>query len=214
MFYHRCRKIVFFIMLALQVNAYAGTSSDDLIQLLSGIQTMRADFTQTMIDKNAKQIQESVGQMALQRPGKFRWEVKKPTAQLVLTNGEKLWIYDPELEQVTIRLLSKEVGESPAMLLTHSAASMDKDYRVEAIKIKSSPLQWYALVPKSQNSMFAKIKFGFANKQIREMELQDHLGQTTAIAFYNIKQNATLTASLFSFKPPAHVDVIDETAKR
>lgn len=205
-------KICFFIIVFfLQLSAYADTAAVSLSQLLSNIQTLRADFTQTITDKNAKEIQHSVGQMSLQRPGKFRWDVKKPVAQLVVTNGSRLWIYDPDLEQVSIRSLTKEVGESPAMLLSHTNVALDKDYNVQVMK--DAKVQWFVLQPKSQNSLFAQIRFGFVNKQIREMILQDHLGHTTAVEFYNIKMNSTLSASLFSFKPPAHVDVIDETKR-
>lgn len=197
-----------------QLPVYADdTAAKDLSVLLTNLNAVKADFTQIITDKNAKQIQQSVGQMYMQRPGKFRWFVKKPSKQLVVTNGKKIWIYDPDLEQVTIRALTKEVGESPAMLLTNPNTTIEKDYQVENIKASAKDLQWFSLVPKNQNSMFAKIKLGFNKNQIREMELQDHIGHTTAIAFYNISMNPALSASLFSFKPPAHVDVIDETRR-
>lgn len=206
--------LLFFFLILFQTSIYANTAADDLSMLLTKINAMRADFTQIITDKNAKQIQQSVGRMAMQRPGKFRWEVKKPMMQLVITNGTRLWIYDPDLEQVTIRMLTKEVGESPAMLLTNPNVTLGKDYRVESIKSSGKDLQWFSLTPKNQNSMFAKIKLGFDKNQIREMELQDHLGHTTAIAFYNIAMNPILSATLFSFKPPKNVDVIDETKNR
>jgi outer membrane lipoprotein carrier protein len=189
----------------------ANSPADDLTLRLSTLNVMRADFSQTIMDKNAKKIQQSVGQMAMQRPGKFRWDVKKPVAQLVITNGAKVWIYDPDLEQVTIRYLTKEVGESPAMLLTHSNTAIEKDYKVVSDKALSGGLEWFTLTPKNQNSLFAKVRLGFLKNEIHEMELQDHLGHTTQIAFYNIKMNPTLSSSLFSFKPPVNIDVIDET---
>lgn len=206
------RKIwVFLILFFIQISAYADSAATSLSQLLSNIKTLKADFTQTITDKNSKAIQHSVGHMALQRPGKFRWDVKKPVAQLVITNGAKLWIYDPDLEQVTIRSLSKEVGNSPAMLLSNTNFALDKEYRVDFLNNDASKLTWYLLTPKNQDSMFQLIKFGFADKQIREMVLQDHLGHTTSVEFYNISENPALSASLFAFKPPLHVDVIDET---
>jgi outer membrane lipoprotein carrier protein len=206
--------IIFFLLFLLQFNAYAAnTTANDLSALLTKLDSMQADFSQTITDKNAKQIQQSVGRMSMQRPGKFRWEVKKPSKQLVVTDGKRIWIYDPDLEQVTIRFLTKEVGESPAMLLTNPSTTIEKDYQVDNVKASAKDLQWYSLIPKNQNSMFAKIKLGFNKNQIREMELQDHLGHTTSIAFYNIKISPTLSESIFSFKPPAHVDVIDETRR-
>lgn len=202
--------VIFFF----QCNSYAAdNASTDLSTLLTHLNAMKADFTQTITDKNAKQIQHSVGHMVMQRPGKFRWEVKKPSTQLVITDGKKIWIYEPDLEQVTIRKLTKEVGESPAMLLTNPNVTLEKDYKVENIKPSTKDLQWFSLIPKNQNSMFAKIKLGFNKNEIREMELQDHIGHTTSIAFYNINTNPSLASTLFSFKPPRHVDVIDETRR-
>jgi|HubBroStandDraft_4_1064222.scaffolds.fasta_scaffold456562_2 outer membrane lipoprotein carrier protein len=209
------KKMMTFIAIFLfQLPVYAdNTAAKDLSVLLTNLNAVKADFTQIITDKNAKQIQQSVGQMYMQRPGKFRWDVKKPAKQLVVTNGKKIWIYDPDLEQVTIRALTKEVGESPAMLLTNPNTTIEKDYQVENIKASAKDLQWFSLVPRNQNSMFAKIKLGFNKNQIREMELQDHIGHTTSIAFYNISMNPVLSDTLFSFKPPAHVDVIDETRR-
>lgn len=201
----------FLMFFVVQTAAHADSATDSLSQLLSNVRTLNSDFTQTMSDKNAKQIQHSTGHMALQRPGKFRWEVKKPTAQLVVTNGNRLWIYDPDLEQVTIRLLNNEVGDSPAMLLSHTNVALEKDFSVKSISGPSSATKWFLLIPKNKNSLFAQIRFGFIDNQIREMVLQDHLGHTTTIEFYNLKMNPTLSSSLFSFKPPANVDVIDET---
>ncbi len=205
--------ITFFAICLLQLPAYAAnTAAADLSALLTKLNAMKADFTQTITDKNAKQIQHSVGQMLMQRPGKFRWDVKKPK-QLVVTNGKKIWIYEPDLEQVTIRPLTKEVGESPALLLTNPNVTIEKDYQVENIKAGAKDLQWFLLIPKNQNSLFAKVKLGFNKNQLREMELQDHIGHTTSIAFYNVNLNPVLSATLFSFTPPRHVDVIDETKR-
>lgn len=191
--------------------AYADTAaSDALSQLLKNIQTMQASFNQSIVDKKAKQIQHSSGLMSIQRPGKFRWEVKKPVAQIIVTNGSKVWIYDPDLEQVTIRALSKEVGQSPAMLLSNTNIALEKDY-VVAKEADASSLNWFSLTPKNKNSVFAMIRLGFNSGQIREMVLQDQLGHTTSIEFFNIKLNPSLASSLFAFQIPRHVDVIDET---
>ena len=98
---------------------HAGTS-EDLAALLNNTQSMRANFRQTVYDNRGKVIQKSVGYMAMQRPGKFRWESTSPIPQLIIANDSRLWIYDPDLEQVTIRSLSKEIGETPALLLSNS----------------------------------------------------------------------------------------------
>lgn len=190
--------------------AYATTTADTLTQLLNNITTMQANFTQTITDKSGRSLQQSSGRMSLSRPGKFRWDVKQPNAQLVLTNGSKLWVYDPDLEQVTVRVLTKEAGEAPALLLSDTNESLAKKFNVQMLPGRSG-LQWFLLTPRSQESMFQAIKLGFANNQIQQMDLQDDLGHTTHIQFTQVVMNKTLSAALFTFKPPANVDVINET---
>lgn len=201
------------IILCYQVIAYANVTSDALSARLAKINSMQADFTQTITDRKDKPVQKSAGHMSLQRPGKFRWSVTRPTAQTVVANGERLWIYDPDLEQVTIRSISKEIGETPALLLSNTESTLANDFNVTTQPDKKSGLEWFLLVPKNQNSMLALIKLGFAGQQIREMYLEDHLGHVTDVEFYNILVNPRLAASLFNFKPPKHVDVIDETKR-
>lgn len=204
------RFVIFLMLLALQMKSFAGTPSDELTQLLSTIQSLQADFTQTISDNKGKQTEQSVGKMALQRPGKFRWSVTRPVAQLIVANNTRLWIYDPELEQVTVRYLNKEIENTPVLLLSNPSAALEKNFNVQTIN-KAASMQWFALLPKSRDSMLAFIKMGFANGKISEMDLQDHLGHNTVIEFYNVSMNQPVSASLFNFKPPAHTDVIDET---
>lgn len=204
--------ILFFMVF--HVNTFAATApADDLTQLLKNIQTIQANFNQVITDKKAKELQRSSGQMLMQRPGKFRWEIKKPNPQVIVTNGEKLWIYDPDLEQVTIRLLTKEVGDSPAMILSNHIG-IDKAYNVMNSSDANKSLQWFLLKPKNMDNGFASVKLGFQKNEIREMILEDQMGQMTNIEFYNIKNNPQLASSLFVFQIPSNIDVIDETKKK
>ncbi len=207
------RRFFIFFILFFQINAFADTPASNLSQLLKSIQTMQASFNQVITDKKAKELQRSSGQMSLQRPGKFRWEIKKPNPQVVVTNGEKLWIYDPDLEQVTIKLLTKEVGDSPAMLLSNHIG-IDNAYVVTDSTDTNKTLQWFLLKPKNKNNGFSSIKLGFQKNEMREMILEDQMGQITNIEFYNIKNNPTLASSLFVFRIPSNIDVIDETQKK
>ena len=190
------------------------SSSTDLTTILGNIHTMRADFTQTILDNRGKVAQKSVGKMALQRPGKFRWEVTKPIPQLIIANQTKLWIYDPDLEQVTIRSLKQAAGDTPAVLLSHNDQSIDADYQITELPQKSVRMKWFVLVPRAADSMFASIKMGFQNQKIEEMRLEDHIGHTTIIEFKKNQTNASVPDSLFVFKAAPNVDVIDETRKR
>lgn len=205
-----CR-YVFFLVLCCSL--LAPTYATDLVALLNSIKTMQADFKQTVYDNHHKPIQYTSGKMALSRPGKFRWQVTKPIPQLIIANGSRLWIYDPDLEQVTIRLLSSSAHETPGLLLSHESDFINKDFTVKELKTAQDGLVWFQLTPKNPDSMFACIKMGFAKNEIRQMNLQDHLGHTTLIKFIATKSNQLITANQFIFRAPKNVDVIDETKR-
>jgi outer membrane lipoprotein carrier protein len=207
------KKLFLIIVLSGLSNVYAAdTASADLTQLLNNVRTMRGGFVQLISDTKGKLLNQTSGRMALQRPGKFRWETIKPNEQLIVTNGKKIWIYDPDLEQVTIRYLSKEAGETPALLLSNTNDTLARDFRVQALP-SNSTTRWFLLTPKDKGSVFASIKLAFEQQQIKQMQLQDHLGHITRIQFNHVVINSALSPSLFMFKPPANVDTIDETHK-
>jgi outer membrane lipoprotein carrier protein len=182
--------------------------------MLNDVRTMQATFKQTVYDNYGKAVQVSYGKMALERPGKFRWDVKKPIPQLIIANQTRLWIYDPDLEQVTVRSLKFAAGETPALLLTHVDNKLENDFNVRTVIGKPATWTWFKLTPKKSDNLFATIMMGFADNQIKEMRLQDHLGHLTVIQFDKAKINTALAGSLFVFKAPANVDVIDETKQR
>ena len=189
------------------------TQTDDLAQLLNSVQTMRANFKKVIFDNHDKTLQTSYGRISMQRPGKFRWEVTKPIPQVIVANASRLWIYDPDLEQVTVRSLDEAAGDTPALLLSHVDTVLEKTYRIKAMPSKKADWQWFALTPKKTDGMFASIQMGFQHKQIKEMRLQDQLGHSTTIEFSDVKTNIPIAASQFVMKPPANTDVIDETKK-
>jgi len=211
-------KKYFLYIILISLNLYStlvfASAATDLNQLLLAVNTMQANFTQTIFDNKNKAIQKTFGRVAIQRPDKFRWEVTKPIPQLIVANQSRLWIYDPDLEQVTIRTLKTAAGEAPTLLLSYANASLDKEYNVQAMTIKSSSLRWFSLRPKNPDNVFVAVRLGFANNVINQMDLQDHLGHTTSVQFNNVKTNLPLASSLFTFKIPKAVDVIDETKQR
>ncbi|HSW69976.1 MAG TPA: outer membrane lipoprotein chaperone LolA [Gammaproteobacteria bacterium] len=205
-------KIFFGIVLtSLFSCAYAISDTETLTHLLNTIRSMQADFTQTVTDTKGKILNRSDGKMSLERPGKFRWEVARPNPQLIITNGRKIWIYDADLEQVTVRYLNQETSEAPALLLSNANETLAKDFQVQ---LASGPnAQGFLLTPKDKGSMFETIQLRFDNQQITQMQLQDHLGHVTMIQFKHVVTNNRLSPSLFQFKAPASVDVIDETRR-
>lgn len=131
-------RAIYTVILLFVVQIANAQSSTELSDLLKSVQGMKANFTQTLYDGRGKAKQTSYGNMAMQRPGKFRWEVTKPMPQLIIANQTTLWIFDPDLEQVTIRSLSKASGETPAFLLSDSSA-VDAHYTVKKlIKIRQT----------------------------------------------------------------------------
>ncbi len=209
----RFKRLLKGVVLAIAFNqaAIAGTTIE---ARLNAVHSMKADFVQTIQDNRGKKIQQSFGSMALVRPGKFRWDTKKPIPQLIIANDSRLYIVDKDLEQVTIRALHQATGESPALLLSHENASIEHDYVVKEITKKGSNLSWYSLKPKAEDSPFALVEMGFAGNVLQQMSLQDHLGHSTQIEFKHVQSNIALSNSLFVFKKTANMDVIDETSKR
>lgn len=203
--------LFFGIFLLFSVVVFAGENNQVLHELLDSIHNLQGNFVQTVLDGHGKSIQKSEGKMALQRPGQFRWEVLKPIPQLIIANHARLWVYDPDLEQVVIRPLAKTAGQSPAFLLSNVGSGIDKDFIVRSMPAAEN-WQWFSLSPRRQDdSMFKVIQLGFLDHEIKEMRMQDNLGHNTIIQFKQLKKNGDLAASLFKFSPPAHVDVIDET---
>lgn len=200
------------ILSGLSFFAFA-TPASDLSSLLNSIHTMKANFKQTVYDNHGKAIQQATGKMALERPGKFRWETKNPIPQLIIANDAKLWIYDPDLEQVTVRSLNLAAGDAPALLLSHVNSSLDKDYIVKHAE-KAAGKEWFELQPRNDDNNYSQIRLGFLNNQINEMRLIDHLGHSTMISFQQTQINQSLSPSLFIYKAKAGVDVIDETRRR
>lgn len=213
MFKTLTKKIYLLALYLVTVSVHAA-AAQDLSTLLDGIHSMRAGFTQTVYDNHGKAIQHSYGKMAMQRPGKFRWDVTRPIPQLVVANGSRLWIYDPDLQQVTIRTLKMAAGETPALLLSNVNTTVNQDFTVTESDLKMPGWDWFKLVPKKADNMFEAVEMGFQNKHFLEMRLKDNLGHTTRIQYQNAEFNVNLSSSLFSFNPPKGVDVINETRQK
>lgn len=206
------RQLLIFLLFLMTNTLFAAeTAAEKLNTLLGDVKSMRADFEQTVHDGDGRQVQVAKGSMALKRPGYFRWQTDKPIPQTIIANNNKLWVYDPDLEQVTIRQLKAAAGSTPALFLSHTSDDVTKSYKVTNKKIDDSDIQWFGLIPTSADNMFEEIDFGFKGKVLEGMHLKDHLGHTTSISFKKISTNKPIPERLFVFKPTDEVDVIDET---
>lgn len=187
--------------------AWAG-AVEQVRHYLDSTRTLRADFSQTVVGKAGRKPQQSSGTLAISRPGKLRWEIQKPYPQLMVGDGDKFWIYDPELKQVTVRKMGQAIGSTPAALLSGST-DLEKNFALkEGGEVEG--LNWVEALPKSSDSGFEKVRLGFAGNELKAMELLDNFGQTTQVRFSRIERNPALPATLFKFTPPAGADVVGE----
>ena len=187
--------------------AHAG-AVERLHQFLESTKTLRAEFAQMVVTKNGKKPQLSGGVLMFSRPGKFRWQIEKPYAQLLVGDGAKVWIYDPDLRQVTIKKVDAAIGSTPAALLV-GGSNLEKNFALHEAGLRDG-LDWVEATPKTTDSGFEKLQLGFAGKDLKSMELYDNFGQTTTLVFTNIERNPALSAAQFQFIPPSGVDVISE----
>lgn len=188
--------------------AASASSLDRLKQFLSSTQSARSHFRQIVLDRQLSTIQEASGIMEFSRPGKFRWTYDKPKGQLIVGDGEKLWVYDAELKQVTVKKLDQALGQTPAALLA-GRNEIEKQFQLKDLG-KRGTLEWLEATPKNPDGGFDTIRMGFNGDLLDVMELRDHFGQTTVIRFPDMERNPKLNPSDFKFSPPPGADVIGE----
>ena len=171
-------------------------------------QTARAHFTQAVTDKSGRMVQQASGEFAIARPGKFRWSVERPYKQLLVGDGERVWIYDADLNQVVKRRNDKALGTTPAALLA------GKDDVERAFDWRELPpadgLDWLGATPKDKESSFSDIRLGFDASGLAALEIFDNFGQRTSIRLAHLERNPKLAPDLFQFTPPKGADVVGD----
>lgn len=184
-------------------------ATDKLKTFIAATHSAQANFTQEVQDKNGKRIQSASGTMQFKRPGKFRWVYQKPYEQLIVGDGRKFWMYDVDLNQVTVRKLDAALGSSPAALLSGSN-EIERDFKLKNLGYRDG-LEWLQALPKSGETSFNKILMAFNRKsELAVMELHDAFGNHTVLRFTDLKRNPSLGAKLFRFVPPEDADVLGE----
>ena len=196
-------------MIALTQSAHAApadnlTAAKRLNKLLTNTKSMTANFSQTT--KGASSGTFS-GVMSVQRPNNFRWETKSPSQQLIVANGNSMWVYDKDLEQATKQAVDSQVGNTPALLLSGDPSKIDSNFKITQPYDNKN---YYVLYPKSANASFKSLSISFSGGKPVMMVLNDTLGQTTSIKFSSIKLNPSINASQFKFTPPKGVDIINQ----
>jgi outer membrane lipoprotein carrier protein len=179
-----------------------------LTHLLSQAQTLTARFSQLTLDGSGTQLQETAGELSLKRPGLFRWHTDAPQEQLLVSNGQKVWLFDPDLNQVTIQTLDQRLTHTPALLLSGDVSKISDNFEIS--HKEGGSVVDFILKPKAKDSLFDNLRLSFRNGVINDMQLIDGSGQRTNILFLSVQMNQPLDAAQFSFQPPADADVIEE----
>ena len=197
-----------FLLAALAAGLAHASAVERFKSFVRDTQSARADFEQVVHDKSGRRVQETRGRFVFRRPGRFRWVYELPVDQLIVGDGERVWIYDRGLEQVTVRKLAGALGSTPAALLAGSA-DIEKAFELSDAGAEGG-LEWLQARPREPEAGFERIRVGFDPEGLRAMELTDHFGQTTRLRFSNLERNPAIDPGAFRFEPPPGVDVLGE----
>lgn len=207
-------RLIRLMLLAALTTASLFAHADDeaavkrLTELLNQAQTITARFSQLSLDGSGTQLQETAGELALKRPGLFRWHTDEPMEQLLVSDGKQVWLYDPDLEQVTIQSLDQRLTHTPALLLSGDVSQIRENFEI-TFKEGGSVVD-FILKPKSKDTLFDSLRLSFRNGVLNDMQLIDSIGQRTNILFMSVKMNQPLDDKQFSFEIPEGADVIQE----
>jgi outer membrane lipoprotein carrier protein len=207
-------RVLSMLLLAVMAFAVVPAQADDavavarLTTLLSQAKTLTARFSQLTLDGSGTQLQETAGELSLKRPGLFRWHTDAPAEQVLVSNGQKVWLYDPDLNQVTIQVLDQRLTHTPALLLSGDVSKISESFEV-SYKEGGSVVD-FILKPKAKDSLFDNLRLSFRSGVINDMQLIDSVGQRTNILFLGVKMNEPIEAAQFIFAVPAGADVIEQ----
>lgn len=178
-----------------------------LQQFHRDVQNFEATFDQDVVSAEGEVLQQSSGDVWLQRPNRFRWDYRQPYPQLIVGDGSRVWIYDSELEQVTVKELDRAVGSAPALVLS-GGRDLTEKFKLRELPARDG-LQWVELTPVETEADFQRVEIGFADA-LQSMVLHDNFGQTTRIRFHDVRLNQRLEPALFRFEVPDGADVVGD----
>lgn len=186
----------------------AGEAMDRLQRFTDDLRSFQAGFVQTRYDEDQNPVRESQGVAWLQRPGLFRWVYREPYEQTIVADGERLWVYDADLDQVTVREMERALATAPIMLLS-GREPLSEQFEMHD-RGEREGLYWVELRPKVQDTDFRRIFLGLDDETLKVMELRDQFDQATQIRFHHVEMNPQIDPARFRFTPPEGADVIGE----
>jgi outer membrane lipoprotein carrier protein len=196
------------LMLSMFASLGHAATLDRLRAFVSETQTARAQFTQTVVDKNGRAMKSANGTFELSRPGKFRWTVEKPYKQLLVGDGQRVWVYDEDLNQVIVRKVGDALGGTPAALLSGNQ-EVERAFAWNDLPAADG-LDWLGATPLAKDAAFTEIRIGFDGKGLAALEIVDAFGQKSMVRFTNVERNPKFPPDLFRFAPPKGADVIGD----
>ena len=190
------------------LSAHADAESVKRLGQLLGSDTITARFSQLTLDGSGTQLQETAGEMSVKRPGLFYWHTDAPQEQLMVSDGQKVSLWDPDLEQVTIKKLDQRLTQTPALLLSGDVSKISESFDITSKQ--AGDVMDCTLKPKTKDTLFDSLRLSFRGGKINDMQLIDSVGQRTNILFTGVKVNEPIPASKFKFDIPKGADVIQE----
>ncbi|MDX2426681.1 MAG: outer membrane lipoprotein chaperone LolA [Cycloclasticus sp.] len=202
-------RCIILFLLAVTLSCFAENSDESLQTQLNSYEQMSGQFTQVISSERGAQTQSSTGEFWIKKPSKFRWHYSTPYIQKIISNGEKIWVYDEDLEQVTVKNSSQAIDSTPLAIILGSA-SIDKHFNTATLESEDD-LDWMKLTPKNDSSGFDYIDIGLKNGLLSRMLLQDSFGQKTRLLFSHVEVSTAINDDNFDFEIPEGSDVFEET---
>jgi outer membrane lipoprotein carrier protein len=208
------KKIITCMILMLSASSFSyqvvavEKTHDPLQNFLVNFNSLEANFVQSLINENGEELEKTEGILYLQQPGKFHWSYVVPYTQKIISDGNVLWVFDEDLEQLTIREMGNAIEQTPAGIILGNNDIDKHFFQVNMGVIEE--YDWIELTPKDIDAQYKNIRIGFEDSKLGMMIIVDNLGQTTRIDFLDVKRNAELARALFEFEAPDNVDIIDE----
>lgn len=202
--------VIISMLLSLSVFA-ADSATDKLNHFVKNVVTFKANFQQTVLDPQGNVMEQAEGHFVLERPGKFRWDYQQPYPQHIVADGQRIWFYDVDLEQVTVKSQKEALADTPATLL--SGDTLPEDNYLLTDMPSDDGMLWVELIPRDAETSFQTIALAFDKDGLRTMIMKDSFDQRTRLVFRYVEENPVLEKDAFVFTPPAGVDVVGETAE-